>query len=297
MNIRDLRYFEAVARNQRFIVAAEELHISQPALSNTIKRLEERIGYKLFERSTKKLSLTELGQVFYNHVQHLLSQFDNTVDELELIRTLGGRKLRIGMIESSRYFMPQIIKQFKQIYPEIGIQIMEMSPVDIEQSLKNYDIHLGITSNIRSSKTLRYFPIEQEHLSLAIPLNHKFTNLNSIDIIDLKEETLIHSLSGFGIRKTIVDACNTAGFEAHIQYETESLEMASNLVEVGVGVSVMPDNYLKSNPNKKINVIGFKDYIYTRTVYIAYHSQRYLPSAFHELILMIKQLSMDEEGY
>ncbi|GAA0610164.1 LysR family transcriptional regulator [Virgibacillus siamensis] len=293
MNIRDLRYFEAVARNKKFIAAAEELHISQPSLSNTIKRLEKTVGYKLFERSTKELFLTELGQVFNDHVYHLLSQFDNTVEELEHIKISGGGKLKIGIIESSRYFMPQIIKQFKQNYPEVGIQILEMSPVVIEEALENYDIHLGITTDIKSNQLLRYSPIVQEQLSLAIPKQHKFANLNSINVIDLKEEILIHSLSGFGIRKIIVEACNTAGFKPHILYETESLEMASSLVEVGIGVSVMPDSYLKSNPAKKIKIIRFKNNIYKRSIYIAYHSHRYLPSSFHDLILMIKQASIN----
>ncbi|MDY0393775.1 LysR family transcriptional regulator [Virgibacillus halophilus] len=289
MNIQELRCFEAVSRNKKFILAAEELHISQPALSNTIKRLEKKVGYKLLERSTKELSLTELGQVFNNHVCHLLSQFDNTVDDLEQIKISGGGKLKIGIIESSRYLMPQIIKQFKQVYPEIGIQIMEMSPVAIEEALNNYDIHLGITSDIKSDHKLTYSSIKQEQLSLAIPMNHKFANLTSINMIDLQEETLIHSLSGFGIRKIIVDACNTAGFKPHILYETESLELASNLVEIGIGVSVMPDSYLKSNANKRIKIVSFKDNIYKRSVYIAYHSQRYLQSSFHDLILIIKK--------
>src|SRR5699024_5513728 len=126
------------------------------------KRLEKEIGYKLFERSTKELSLTEFGQIFNNYVLHLLRQFDNTIEELEEIKTSGGGKLKVGMIESFRYFMPQIIKRFKQIHPEIGIQIMEMSPVAIDKSLEKYDIHLGITSSIKSNQNLKYSSIIQE---------------------------------------------------------------------------------------------------------------------------------------
>lgn len=288
MNLRDLRYFEAVARNEKFIEAAKELHISQPSLSNTIKRLEKKEGYKLFERSTKKLILTEFGEIFNKHAKHLLSQYDNTIKDLEEIKHFGKGKIKIGIIESARYFIADIIKEFTRKYPEIGIQIMEMSPTSIEKALENYDIHLGVTTNIKNKHTLNFSPVLEEQLSLAVPADKAFSGYESIDIIDLREETLIHSLSGYGIRNTIVNACNNSGFEPRILYETESLEMAINLVEIGVGVSVMPNNYLKSVPTNNIKIIPFKNNIYKSSVNIVHHAERYLPNSFYDLILMMK---------
>lgn len=295
MEIRDLRYFEAVARNKKFIGAADELHISQPSLSNTIKHLENKLGYKLIERSTKELSLTEFGEVFYNHIDYLLHQFDNTIKEIEHIGDLGEGKIKIGIIESFKYFMPKIINQFKQIYPEMGLQVMEMSSTSILESLENYEIHLGITSSIKSNEQIKFSSIAKEKLSLAIPINHRFKGLDSIDVNDLKEETLIHSLSGFGLRETLIDACKAAGFNPRIQYEIESLEMASNLVENGLGVSVIPEGYIKFKPNKKICIVPFTKFVAERTIYTAYHSRRYLPKAMYDLILMIEKISLNSE--
>ncbi len=94
MDIRILRYFVTVARNKQFTVAAEELHISQPSLSNSIKQLEQTLGCKLFERSTRKLALTEQGQVLYQHACKLLNEFDHIIKEMEDVKKYRFWKIK-----------------------------------------------------------------------------------------------------------------------------------------------------------------------------------------------------------
>lgn len=284
MDIRTFRYFESVARNQQFTLASEELHISQPSLSNSIKSLEREVGCKLFERSTRKVNLTESGQVLYKHACKLLNQFDNVFKEMEDVRNIGAGKLNLGMIESFRYLIPEIISQFKDTYPSISINIREMSPNEIEYSLNNYDIHLGITSNCNKNNEIEYIPIFNEKLVLITPLDHHLIHLSSIDISELKNEILIHSLTGYKVRESIIMACKDAGFIPKVDYETESLETARGLVEIGLGVSVVPESYLKLNPSKKIKIIYLKNHLPNRTVYISYQYQRYLPPAFFDFI-------------
>lgn len=124
-----------------------------------------------------------------------------------------------------------------------------------------------------------------------MPNNHKLSNNKDIDITNLKNEILIHSLSGSGIRHTIERACNNAGFHPSILYETESLEMAFNLVKRGLGISVVPTSYLKSINTEQVKIIPFKNDLYKRSVYVAYHNKRYLPETFNELLEIFSEIN------
>lgn len=291
MDIRSFKYFESVVRNKQFTRAAEELHISQPSLSNSIKLLEEKVGCVLFDRSTRNLSLTEPGQVLFKHVCEILEKHEKIQKEMKDVKNVGAGTLKIGMIESFRYWLPQIIKQFKEAYPAISIKIREMSPGEIETALKNYDIHLGITSSTSEKDSFNYLSIFKERLVLITSTDHRFKHRKSLAISELKNEVFIHSLSGFEVRQTLIDACLAAGFNPEVNYETESLETARSLVEIGLGVSVIPENFLKLNPSKKINLIHLKSGLPDRVVYIAYDNQRYLPPAIHDFMSIVGEVS------
>ena len=109
MDIRHLKYFDSLVRNKSFTKASEELHISQPSLSNQIKTLEQELDFKLFERSTKNVNLTESGQVFYKYVIRVLKEFNNLYKEMNNIKDVGTGVLNIGMVDSVKYWIPQVI--------------------------------------------------------------------------------------------------------------------------------------------------------------------------------------------
>ncbi|KXH87027.1 LysR family transcriptional regulator [Sporosarcina sp. HYO08] len=297
MDIRSLKYFYAVAKSRQFTQAAKELHISQPSLSNTIKALEQEIGCQLFERSTKRLTLTEPGQILYKHADHMLTQFEKIFKEMNDVKNVGNGKMSIGMIESYRYFIAHMISLFKKEYPNVSMKVRELGPKDIEQYLKNYDIHLGITSIANHENGFEYIPIFQEEYVLITPLNHHFKNNSNINIIDLYEETFIHSLEGFEIRETFIKACQDAGFTPTIEFETQSLETARSLVENGLGISIIPERFLALNPSTKVNVVYIKNFLPKRTVYMVYQPDRYLSPAIHDFIKITSQFSKEVIEY
>lgn len=284
MDIRTLKYFETIVKHRQFTLAAKELHISQPSLSNAIKALEQELGCKLFERSTKKLTLTEPGQILYRHACEVLTHFENIHKEMNDAKSMGVGTVSIGMIESYRYFIAPIIYRFKQMYPKIRIKIREMGPEEMEHSLKNYDIHIGITSNANEECEFEYNPIFREKYVLITPIHHPFEHLSSVDMTDLKNEMFIHSLEGFEVRKTITKACQEAGFTPAYEYEAESLETARSLVEAGLGLSVVPESFMALYPSKKVNLVYLNNRLPERTVYFVYQPQRYLLPAIKDFM-------------
>ncbi|MBO1003197.1 LysR family transcriptional regulator [Pseudogracilibacillus auburnensis] len=284
MDIRLLIYFKTIVKHRQFTRAAEELHISQPSLSNAIKGLEQELGCKLFERSTKKLILTEPGQILYRHACKVLVHFENIHKEMSDAKNVGAGNISIGMIESYRYFIAPIINRFKKAYPNIHIKIREMGPKEIERSLKNYDIHIGITSKKNDEEEYDYKPIFQERYVLITPINHSFEPLSNIDITDLKNEMFIHSLEGFEVRNAINKTCQEAGFTPNFEYEAESLETARSLVEAGLGLSIVPESFMEHYPIKKVKLVYLNNHLPKRTVYFVYQSQRYLLPAIKDFM-------------
>lgn len=277
MDIRTLKYFQVVVKHKQFTRAAEELHISQPSLSNAIKALEKELDCILFERSTRKLILTEPGKILYRHACKILTYFGSIYKEMNDVKNEGAGNLNIGMIESYRYFITPIIYHFKKRYPNVRIKIHEMGPKEIEKALKSYDLHIGITSNINKENELKYEPIFQEKYVLITPTDHPFEHLsNNIDITGLRDEMIIHSLEGFEVRNTFMDVCQKAGFTPHYEYEVESLETARSMVEAGLGLAVVPENFITSNSSDKVKIIYLNNLLPERTVYFAYQSERYL---------------------
>lgn len=291
MDIRTLKYFQIIVKHKQFTRAAEELYISQPSLSNAIKALEKELECKLFERSTKKLILTEPGQILSRHANKVLTQFENIYKEMRDVKNVGAGTLNIGMIESYRYFIAPIIYRFKKVYPNIRIKMSEMGPEELENSLQNYDIHIGITSNVNDETEFEYRPVFHENYVLITPINHPFDHLSNIEIIDLKKEMFIHSLEGFEVRNAINKACKEAGFILNYEYEAKSLETARSLVEEGLGLSVVPESFMKLYPSNRVKLVYLNNHLPERTVNFVYLSERYLLPAIRDFMTIAFEYS------
>ena len=284
MDIRQLRYFESVVRNKSLTKAAKELYISQPAMSIQIKALEQEFGGILFYRNTRKISVTELGQLLYRHACEILNQSRNIFKEMEDFKEIGSGELSIGVIESSTYMISKIILPFRDKYPDLFIKIKNMGAEEIDKALNNYDIHIGINSRKTESSNLTSIPLVHEEYVLITPPGHPLKHVDSIDMFELRNENIIQTEQGFYMKQIIQNACLTAGFELKGLYESGRLDTVRILVETGLGIAFVPETYLKYASTSQFNVVRLKNPTPKRTVYISYHSLRYLPTAIHEFM-------------
>ncbi|XXM71978.1 LysR family transcriptional regulator [Lysinibacillus sphaericus] len=283
MDLRQLRYFTTVVQEKNFSKAAGILHISQPSLSNSIMKLEKEIGFQLLERNTRSLTLTESGEIFYTRAKDLIKRHGHMVKDLEEIRQTGSGTVSIGLIESSKYWIPKTIKQFKDRYPNIEIHFKELlGHKKVIESLSNYDVHITITNQLIYNTEIEVIPIYIEKLLLVMHKGDKLNELVSISLNDLTEHDFIISTDGFQTREDVLNAFKHENLAPNIKYEIERLETACSLVEHGLGIAILPESYVKyySNPNLVTRFIdsGFLQ----RTVYIAYRKDRSLtPAVFH----------------
>ncbi|KAB2330343.1 LysR family transcriptional regulator [Bacillus mesophilum] len=292
MDIRQLKYFETLVRRKNFTKAAEELFISQPSLTNTIKQLEKELEFKLFERTTRIISLTESGEIFYNHVISILQVYNLALKDMEEIKLVGKGIVTIGVIESSRFWLPKIIRSFSVKYPEIKINFKNIiRPKDVETALVNYDIHFAITTHPITNPNLERYELFQEEFVILLPAHHPLSKDKSIDLSMLEDDIFIQFSNGYQIRDDFLKICYTAGFKPKGLYEVDDFETAFSLVENGLGVALIPESYFKYTP-KKLDSISYLRLINPapiRKVYISFHQKRYLTPAAHELITLVQE--------
>ncbi|WP_337969671.1 LysR family transcriptional regulator [Virgibacillus salexigens] len=289
MDFRLYIYFITVVEQATFTKAADVLHISQPSLSAAIKRLEQGVGMTLLERSTRHIKVTEEGNILYHEAKKLVNHYQHVSNEMNRLKREGPLQLQIGLIESSHFWVPKILKSFKRDYPHAQINLHEiLSLPDVENALMNFDIHLAITNQFLNSEMIEATPLYQERLVVVLPNGHRLASKRELRFADMEGEAFIVCKEGFQTRKDILHAFGKSGFQPKIQFEIERFETACRLVDEGLGMTILPENYVDQamNGNYTIRPIVGEDI--ARHVYLAYEKNRYLPPIVLRYIELIE---------
>ncbi|MEI2358464.1 LysR family transcriptional regulator [Mesobacillus zeae] len=289
MDIRQLRYFIAVVEEKHFSKAANLLHISQPSLSTAIMKLEKDIGIQLLERNTRGFKLTESGEIFYTRSLELINKYEHMLKELDDLRQKGNGIISIGLIESAKYWLPKIIINFKNSFPDIHFQFKEiLGEKKVFQTLANYDVHCTITNQPIQFEEIEIVPIYTEDLVLVIHKADELNKKSSISLEDLSERDFIICKEGFQTREDVLRAFQHENVTPDIKFEIERLETACSLIEHGLGITILPESYIKYNSNPNIVTHTLPSQFLKRTVYFAYWKDRNLSPAVFELLASIK---------
>lgn len=290
MEYRQLKYFVTVVQEKSFTKAAEKLHISQPSLSTSIRNLERFLGITLLERHTRQMMLTPEGKILYEEAKKLIAHFNYIQQEMERLQQDGPLELSVGIIESAEFWMPNVLKQFKQQYENVHIRLLEvLSLQEVVESLTNYRIHLAVTNQYIDHRDIKIIPIYDETLVALLPPYHRLRHKRKVKITDLVHEQFIISKEGFQTRQDILNAFQKAGVQPNIQFEIERFETACGLVENGLGITVLPKNYVKYAKRHTYHIKHIDSTEISRTVYIAYMKGRYLPPIVQQFMKIVEQ--------
>lgn len=295
MNMTHLKYYITLVEQASFTKAANDLHIAQPSLSMAIKKLETEMELKLLDRSKRELSVTKEGEILYQEAKKLMNHLNYVEDEMKRLKDQGPMELAIGIIESAKFWIPKILKAIKDEYPGVRIEIVEVLGLDdVHKALNNYDIHFAITNQLVSKQEVSVLPIYKEKFVALLPAGHPLTEKAQLDVTDLIDESFIIFKEGFQTRQDILNAFRQAGSKPNIQFEVERFETAISCVEEGLGITLVPENYIKSFRNSRCEVRELKDHNVMRTVFLAHDTRRYLPPLVNRSIELIR--GFFEEG-
>ncbi len=239
MTLRQLTLFECVARHMSYTRAAEEQHLTQPAVSIQIKQLEEHVGIPLFEYIGKKLYLTDAGRELQQACSDIFSRLDSL--EMALTQMKGGMhgSLRIATVTSANYFAPHLIGEFNRHYPDIEMSLVATNRNSVIQRLLNNKDDLVLMAQVPKDMKLKAYPILDNPMFPVVPAGHPLAGQKKIPISALTGERFLARELGSGSRKAIDDHLREAGVSLPRTMELGSIETIKQGVMAGLGISIL----------------------------------------------------------
>lgn len=291
MDLLQLRYFKKVAQLKHLTQAAQELYITQPALSQTIARLEKDVGVSLFDRQGRQIRLNEYGKVFLKKVDIALNALDEGRRE---IADMSG--LMRGIVSIDTTFLPHfsdVINDFRSSYQEVHFRISQVSTKEMQKHLlESGEIDFCITCMPIERKGFRNLPIQTEEILLVVPPKHRFAKQSNIKLSEVAGEPFIHFKKGHSFRTTTDELCQKAGFTPNIVCETDDTKTMKDLVNTGLGLAFTIKSLL--DKEKLVHYLHIKEPICKRTYYLVWSDSRYLSLAARTFRESLIQYSANE---
>jgi DNA-binding transcriptional LysR family regulator len=259
MELRHLRYFTAVVACKGYREASRRLHIAQPSISEAVSDLEDELGLKLFLRTHRNARLTPEGEIFYADSIRILQQAETAI--LTAKRAAQGKvgRLSIGFIGSATLsFLPDLIRRYKLVYPNVKLVLHDLYPVELDQAWDRGEIDIAITRSLEHSKNLKSRILLRDPLVAVLPRSRKLKS-KKIRLADLANERFIlfHRKGAPAVFDTIVGACRSKGFSPRVENEPNSMQTILSLVEAEEGVAIVPasSSSLRSNGVQFIRLV------------------------------------------
>lgn len=245
--LQQLRYLVAVADTRHFRRAAERCNVTQPTLSAQLKLLEEKLNATLVERGGSRILLTPLGAEIVARARAAL----NEVEEIRALAQLQGGNLastiRVGVVQSlGSYLMPLIVPDLHQSHPRLKLYIREGLPANLLNSLKDGALDLLFYPLPVKETDFETLPLFREPLSVVVPQDHPFTTEQAVRAEMLKGETIMALEAGHRLNEQVERICDRYGARVSNDFAGTSLDTLRQMVAMGMGVSLLPALYVKS---------------------------------------------------
>jgi DNA-binding transcriptional LysR family regulator len=284
LDVKRLKVLREVARTGSFSAAADELGYTQPAISQQISALEREAGTRLLQRRARGVTLTDAGRSLVDHSDAILARLAAAEEELEAIAGLRGGRLRLASFPTAgATLVPLAIAMFSDRHPDVELSLIEAEPEDSLPALRAGDLDVALTfeypslpasahSKLREDVELTHL-LDDPHY-VALPLDHPLAHKHTIRLEELAEESWSQANCGGLCDRMHVAACEAAGFEPRVGFQTDDYNVVQGLVAAGVAISLIPELAL-SNLRDDIAIVSLGKRAPMRHVAAAT-----LPSAF-----------------
>ena len=242
MELHQLRYFCAVATAGSFSRAAEQSHVSQPSLSQQVRKLEDELGARLFDRLGRSVRLTELGKAFLPRARTVLRELEAAKGDVEQKKDFAGGPVAVGIIPTvAPYLLPPLLESFTKKFPQSRLTVVEeITPVLLER-LRAGTIDVAILALPVRGHEFETTAILTEPLFAALPRKHVLARRGTISLRDLRKEPFLLLRDGHCFRDTAVAACDRARLSPQVVFESGQFSSLLSLVGAGMGVSIVPE--------------------------------------------------------
>lgn len=263
MTIQQLRYIVTLEKERHFARAAEKCLVTQPGLTIQLKKLEEEIGIKIFDRSKIPLEPTPLGIEIIEKAKKILREVDTVRDFIIEQKNILTGKVRLGVVSTlSPYLIPLCLREFQKTLPDIQFIISEDSTVGLMNTLETGELDIALMATPTGNPNLREFPIFNEPFMAYLPSDHRKSMHTTYELDDGDRDNLLILEGEFCYNSQLLDICSLETSNAHLNfsYEINSIETLKNMVRQGFGFAIVPWlSTIGENEETKAQSIPFKE--------------------------------------
>lgn len=245
MTFEQLHYFLITAKHMNFSLAAKELYISQPAISQQIAMLEKELGARLFTRTTRRIQLTKSGELFLEDAKRMLDIEEAAKERIHLADSKELLEMNISyLLAPCQTFLPKVLYDFKKTYPQVKIELFRMDAKNISFSVDeaSYDIYFSLTKDLKNHNEYAFKELLTDRFCLICSTDHPCASLTKIDFNKLASEKflLFDPESASLMSKQIQQFCKSINFNPKMIVYRKSMEEILFEVEAGLGVTILP---------------------------------------------------------
>jgi DNA-binding transcriptional LysR family regulator len=282
MELRQLRYLVALAEERNFTRAAESEHVAQPALSQQIRRLEAELGLALVERTTRRVSLTDAGELLVVRARRILAELESAETELQALSGMYTGHVTIGAMHTmGPVDLSLALALFHERHPHVELTVREQSSEEMAEMLRVDELDLAflsVTERIES-RGLGLRQLVSEELVALLPRQHRLGKRRQVRMAELAEDSFISFREGSRLRELLVGAGRQAGFEPRVTLESNESERVRRLVARGLGVAVLPRSDAEG-PGAEVCVASLVSPTLSRDITLAWREgRRHAPAA------------------
>ncbi|MEO3683796.1 transcriptional regulator CynR [Shewanella vesiculosa] len=243
MLLRHINYFLAVAEYRSFTRAATSLYVSQPALSQQIKQLEEQLGCQLFDRSGRSVRLTDAGEMYARYARNALQDLQEGKRAINDVKNLSSGELRIAITPTfTTYLIGPLIKVFHERYPKVTLSVKEMSQEQMEQRLLDDEFDVGIAFENVHSADIESQTLLVETLALVVRKDHPLAQESVVNLQILNQQSMVLLSNEFATREQIERYCRQHQVQPKVLMEANSLSAVIEIVRNTQLATLLPSN-------------------------------------------------------
>ena len=291
MDLRQLRYLVALADERNFTRAAAREHVAQPALSQQIRRLEDEVGLRLVERTTRHVTITDAGDMLVQRARRILGELDAAGAEILALKGMQTGHVRVGTMHTmGPVDVSLVLAIFHERYRGIELTVREQSSEELADMLRGDELDLAflsVTERIESHG-LGLHQLVLEELVVLLPTEHRLAHRRSLRIGELEDEEFISFRVGARLRELLFVAARRAGFEPNVKLESNESARIRRLVSRGMGVAILPRSDAEA-PGAEVAVADLSEPPLARDITLAWREGRRHPPAVAEFLELARQ--------
>ena len=289
LTLRQLQVFEKVASHLNYSRAAEELYLSQPAVSMQIKQLEENIGLPLFEQMGKKIFLTEAGRELFHYSRNIAQQLAEMEAVFDEMKGLEQGKLTLSVVNTANYFTPRLLAKFCQMHPNINVILQVANRDAVLKQLADNSTDLAIMGQPPDGLDISAEPFMDNPLVVIAAPGHPLARLKRVKFAQLAQETFLSREQGSGTRSAMERIFAEHHIQPRISMEMETNESIKQAVQAGMGLGILSLHSIELELEiKRLAMLNVENFPLMRHWFVAHRSNKRLSSAalaFKEFLL------------